>query len=68
MRRPEEILEIAELLDEAAGALTTILERSGADRRHPREALWEIARHELEFAAANVAALSFGTRIEGNGR
>lgn len=47
MRRIEEILEIAEILDEAADRLATVLERSGADRLHPPEALREMAHYEL---------------------
>ncbi len=65
MRRIEEILEIAEILDEAADRLATVLERSGADRLHPPEALREMAYYELELAAADVAAYTFGTEIRG---
>lgn len=65
MRRIEEILEIAEILDEAADRLATVLERSGADRLHPPEALREMAHYELELAAADVAAYTFGTEIRG---
>lgn len=68
MRRPEEILEVAEILDEAADKLATVLERSGADQLHPPEALREIARYELELAAVDVAALTFGTEIRGSWR
>ena len=63
MRRIEEILEIAEILDEAADRLATVLERSGADRLCPPDALREMARYELELAAADVAAYTFGTEI-----
>ena len=63
MRRAEEILEVAEILDEAADKLATVLARSGADKLHARERLREMARHELELAAVNVAFLSFGTTI-----
>ncbi len=63
MRRVEEILEIAEILDEAADRLALVLERSGADQLHPRDVLREMARYELELAAADVAALTFGTEI-----
>jgi hypothetical protein len=63
MRRPEEILEIAEILDEAADRLARVLERSGADQLHPPEALREIARYELELAAVDVAGFTFGTEI-----
>ncbi len=65
MRRPEEILEIAEILEVAADRLATVFERSGADELHPPEALREIAHFELELAAADVAALTFGTRAGG---
>ena len=63
MRRAEEILEIAEILDEAADRLAGVLERSGADNLHPPEALREIAHYELELAAVDVAAFTFGTEI-----
>jgi hypothetical protein len=63
MRRPEEILEIAEILDEAADRLAGVLERSGADQLHPPDALREMARYELELAAFDVAVLTFGTQI-----
>jgi hypothetical protein len=63
MRRAEEILEIAEILDEAAGKLATVLERSGADKLHPPGTLREMARYELELAAVDVASLTFGTKI-----
>ena len=68
MRRAEEILEIAEILDEAAGKLATVLERSGADKLHPPDTLREMARYELELAAVDVAALTFGTQIRGSWR
>ena len=45
----------------AADRLATVLERSGEDRLHPPEALREMARYELELAAADVAAYTFGT-------
>jgi hypothetical protein len=60
MRRAEEILEIAEILDEAAERLVTVFERSGADELHPRTVLHEIARSELDLAAADIAGLAFG--------
>jgi hypothetical protein len=60
MRRAEEILEIAEILDQAADRLAKVLERSGADELHPAETLREIARYELEHAV-DVACLTFGT-------
>jgi len=65
MRRPEEILEVAEILDEAADKLATVLERSGADKLHPPQTLREMARYELDLAAADVASLTFGTKIRG---
>jgi hypothetical protein len=65
MRRPEEILEIAEILDEAADRLAAALERSGADELHPPQVLREIAHYELDLAAADVAAWTFGTKIPG---
>ena len=68
MRRAEEILEIAEILDEAADKLATVLERSGADKLHPSDTLREMARYELELAAVDVAALTFGTQIQGSWR
>jgi hypothetical protein len=63
MRRPEEILEIAEILDDAADRLATVLERSGADELHPPALLREMVRYELDLAAVDVAALTFGTEI-----
>jgi len=65
-RRIEEILEIAEILDEAADRLATVLERSGADTLHPPGALRGLARYELELAAADVAAYTFETEIRGD--
>jgi hypothetical protein len=64
-RRFEEILEIAEILDDAADRLATVLERSGAHWLHSPEALREMARYELELAAADVVAHTFGTEIRG---
>ena len=68
MRRAEEILEIAQILDEAADRLATVLERSGADKLHPPETLREMARYELELAAVDVASLTFGTNDRGSRR
>ena len=65
MRRPEEILEIDEILAEAADRLAAVLEQSGADELHPPQVLREIAHLELELAAADVAAWTFGTKIGG---
>ncbi len=67
-RRFEEILEIAEILDDAADRLATVLERSGAHWLRPPEALREMARYELDLAAADVAAYTFGTEIRGGWR
>jgi hypothetical protein len=63
MRRAEEILEIDEILGEAADRLASVLERSGAGELHPPQVLREIAHYELELAAADVAAWTFGTKI-----
>jgi hypothetical protein len=68
MRRAEEILEIAEILGEAASRLSIVLERSGADKLHPPEVLREIARYELELAAVDIAAWTFGSEIRGSWR
>ena len=61
MRRPEEILEVAEILDDAADRLATVLERSGADQLHPPDVLHEMIRCELDLAIVDVATLTFGT-------
>jgi hypothetical protein len=61
VRRAEEILEIDEIIDEAADRLATVLERSGADKLHPPELLREFAYCELELAVADVATWTFGT-------
>jgi hypothetical protein len=63
MRRAEEILEIDEILGEAADRLASVLERSGAGELHPPQVLREIAHYELELAAADVTAWTFGTKI-----
>jgi hypothetical protein len=63
MRRAEEILEIAEILDEAADRLAMVFERSGADELHPPEVLREMVRFELDLATVDLAALTFGTEI-----
>ncbi len=65
MRRAEEILEIAEIVDEAAERLATVLERSGADELHPPRMLRELARCELDLAAADIASLTFGNPPNG---
>ncbi len=64
MRRAEEILEIAQILDEAADRLATVLERSGAGKLHSPATLRGMARYELELAAVDVASLTFGTKIQ----
>ncbi len=64
MRRAEEILEIAEVLDETADRLVSILTHSGADRLHPPRALREIARYELELAAVDIARFTFSSTTE----
>jgi hypothetical protein len=61
LRRAEEILEIDEIVREAADRLATVLERSGADELHSPDVLREIAHSELEAAAADVAAWTFDT-------
>jgi hypothetical protein len=63
MRRAEEILEIDEILGDAADRLASVLERSGAGELHPPQVLREIAHLELELAAADLAAWTFGTKI-----
>ena len=68
MRRLEEILEVAEILDEAADKIARVLERSGADQLHPPEMLREMTRYELELAAVDVASLTFGTKVRGSWR
>jgi hypothetical protein len=60
MPRAEEILEVAELVNETADRLALILERSGADKLHDPRMLREIARCELEFAAVDIGRLTFG--------
>jgi hypothetical protein len=68
MRRAEEILEIAEILEDAADRLAMVLERSGADELHPPDVLREMVRYELDLAAVDVAALTFGTEMRGRWR
>lgn len=60
MRRAEEILEIAAIVDEAAERLVGVLERSGADELHPHDELHELARREIELAAVDIAGFTFG--------
>jgi hypothetical protein len=61
MRRPEEILEIAEILDDVTDRLATVLERSGADALHRPDKLRAMVRSELDLATVDVAALTFGS-------
>lgn len=61
MRRAEEILEIAEIVDDAAERLAAVFERSGADQLHPPQVLREMARYELTLAAVDIAGLTFGS-------
>ena len=68
MRRAEEILEIAEILEDAADRLAIVLERSGADELHPPDVLREMVRYELDLAAVDVAALTFGTEMRSGWR
>jgi hypothetical protein len=63
--RVEEILEIAAIVSEAADRLVTVLELSGADELHDPDTLRDMARRELELAAADVARLAFGNPTEG---
>jgi hypothetical protein len=65
MGRVEEILEIAAIVSEAAERLVTVLELSGADELHDPSALRDMARRELELAAADVARLAFGNPTGG---
>ncbi len=61
MRRAEEILEIAEIVDEATEKLATVFERSGAGELHPPQVLREMAHYELNLAALDIACLTFGS-------
>ena len=61
MRRAEEILEIAEIVDDAAEKLVTVLERSGAGDLHPPQVLHEMVRCELDLAALDIVCLTFGS-------
>jgi len=62
MRRPEEILEIAEIVDDATERLVAVLERSGAAELHPPEVLRDMTHGELDFAAVGLVCLVFGSR------
>ena len=61
-RRVEEILEIDEVLNQAADGIAAVLERSGADKLHPPDVLRQMARYELDLAAVDIAGLTFGSR------
>ena len=61
-RRVEEILEINEVLDQAADGIAAALERSGADRLHPPDVLRQMARYELDLAAVDIAGITFESR------
>jgi len=61
MERVEEILEVAQIVNEAADRLVAVLQRSGADQLHAPGMLREIARCELDFAAVDIACLVFGS-------
>lgn len=65
MGRVEEILEIVAIVSEAADRLVTVLELSGADELHDPDTLRDMARRELELAAADVTRLAFGDTTEG---
>jgi hypothetical protein len=61
MRRPEEILEIAEIVDDAAERLVRVLESSGAGELHAPDMLREIVRSELDLAVVDAVLLTFGS-------
>jgi hypothetical protein len=61
MRRAEEILEIAEIVDDAANRLATVFERSGAGDLHPPQVLRGLVRCELDLAVLDIACLTFGS-------
>ena len=63
MERFEEILEVAQILDETAEQLATVFERSGADKLPPPDVLREMARYELDLAAVDIARLMFRSNI-----
>ena len=67
MGRVEEVLEVAEIVNDAAERLVEVLERSGADRRHDPQVLRQLARRELDLAAVDIAGLTFGS-YESHGR
>jgi hypothetical protein len=59
--RVEEILEVAELLDEMTEKLAALLERSGADWLHDPQTLREMTKYELDIAMVDIARLTFGS-------
>ena len=61
MRRPEEILEIAEILDDAAERLVGVLESSGAGELHAPDVLRQLVRSELDLAVVDAVSLAFGS-------
>jgi hypothetical protein len=61
MERIEEILEVAQIVNEAADRLVAVLQRSGADKLHAPQMLSEIARCQLDIAAVDIACLAFGS-------
>jgi hypothetical protein len=61
MERVEEILEVAQIVDEAADRLVAVLQRSGADQFHAPQMLREIVRCQLDSAAVETACLVFGS-------
>jgi hypothetical protein len=66
MGRVEEILEVADIIGEAAERLVQVLELAGAGELHDPDTLRDIARRELEFAAADVARLALGNADYGS--
>ena len=61
MRRPEEILEIAEIIDDAAERVVRVLESSGAGDLHAPDVLRQIVRSELDLAVLDAVCLTFGS-------
>jgi hypothetical protein len=61
MERVEEILEVAQIVNEAADRLVGVLQRSRAHKLHGSQMLHEIVRGELDIAAVGIACLVFGS-------
>jgi hypothetical protein len=61
MERVEEILEVAQIVNETADRLVAVLQRSGAHELHGPQMLREIVRGELDIAVVGIACLVFGT-------